>query len=212
MTFGDTFAHVARRMQRVLLLLKRGVQALECAEHWRSRSLKLLLAQQRVVSELPAGATSAAAGRVSSKECGIEEIVGLARRRHVAIVVYSVLDDDTVAAWVLTKGGTKLGVYDAKPEGTTLAQLIETTRITLAKEGKLFAAATRDIAPMDEADDEALNDDDEVANVEGWTTQTSPCLPYGPHFSDELLRRCHALLVAPFAASLIGEEHVVIVP
>ena len=226
-TFGDTFADVARRLQFLLLRRKRGVEALECAEHSRSRSLERLMAQQRL-ADPNAGGTGAGAGAgtgagagdgagdgagvgagagtgAAAMPCGIEEIVGLARRRRLGVVVYSVLEEDVLAMWVISRGGTKLGVYDTKPElGATLEQLVANTRGALEREGRRFvrreAASTgRDIAPLDDggdADADAVPPDRSSVSVS----------------ADEWLRRCHQLLVAPFAAALADDREVLIVP
>ena len=193
--FGNTFADVSRGRQRLLLRLKRGVEALECAEHWRSRSLEVFMVQQRLAAASASSAptSSAAPGGSAApdaaRHCGIEEMVDLAKRRHVAIIVYSMIADDTIVAWVLTKGGTKLGVYDSKPTGTSLTQLVERTRRQLIAEGERHVR-TRDLAPMDEVEP----------------------TPSAAESADDLLRQCHQVLIAKFATSIEDEKHLLIVP
>ena len=196
--FGNTFIDVARSCQRLLLRLRRGVEALECAEHWRSRSLEVLMVQQRIAASSASSQAASSAvpgGPPTSRHCGIEQIVDLAKRRQVAVIVYSVISDDTIVAWVVTKGGTKLGVYDSKPDGTSLAELVQRTRRQLIAEGKRHVR-TRDLTPLDDAEPAPRAAEQASRAVES---------------ADDLLRQCHQLLIAKFASS-IQDEELLIVP
>ena len=143
--FGDTFDDVLHELQHQLLMISTkgrhaGIEALEYAEHARSRALERLLAQQRMDGNAPDAASTDGASAASApvRRLDITDMIEYAKNRGVTIVVYSVLRPTILGAWVLDASGPKprLDVKDCTidPADGSITQLIALTRREIGAE------------------------------------------------------------------------------
>ena len=179
--FGDTFDMVSRALQKQLLLISAkeqpsGIEALEYAEHGRSRALERLLAQQRMDARKTVA--SAEGAFPSDGRLSIADMVGYAQRRRVTILVYSVLSPTAVASWTLDPTGAKprLDVKMNSIDETdgSVAQLVERTRRAIGADRPDSLEYARPGSPTSAA-----------------SASTTPAS------ATALLQRCYELLVAP---------------
>ena len=217
-SFGDTTEpqSVSVNLQHTYVVLGQPRAALEVAEHWRARAIELLLAEQRL--------SDAEQKRVAAPQSAKHEasdLLAVAERQCVTIVVFSQISTRQVLAWVVRGSCARNGRLPLHmkqlhlPSDESLTHLVELSRRTIGvkeRRGKVkgcsaSAAHTLDrgaLGPptVDETalkqamarcrDLDVLTDDDDSAS------------------NTSLLRRCHELLITPL--ELFDGEPLLIVP
>ena len=233
-SFGDIFSGVGRALQLAHAQLGQHMAALEEAERARSRAFELLLSQQRLaakvgIAKADAGSTEIdASSQAGAQPLRLDELLAVAEKQHVTIIVFSQITSSQLLAWVLRGGDTPLTMEHIYilPEDKSLAQLIELTRRTIgarARQGEasvpssgpeLLVDPPSALAPptVDEvALEEAMSRTSLVAEGnEGGASQTDTKDPPAANDLAALLSRCHELLIKPLG--LVDGEPLLIIP
>ena len=221
-SYGDTYAAVARNLQRAYARLDQPAAALEEAERTRSRSFEVLLAKQRIAGGMAAAAPSSAAAPL---RC--DALHAVAERQRVTIVIFSQVTTSQLLVWTVRGGGVPLSMktIDVPRAEQSFVRLVELTRRTIgarACQGEatpLPAMAQSDrsaLAPqmMDEATaltdrpirrrdlatevmEEVVEEDEVEGSGADGGGSGSTTVAQEPIAIDDLLRRCHELLIAP---------------
>ena len=235
-SFGEIFANVGRALQLAHAQLGQHTAALEEAERARSRAFELLLSQQRLaakvgIAKAGAGATEMDASLTADAQpLRFDELLAVAEKQHVTIIVFSQITSSQLLAWVLRGGDTPLTMeqINIPPEDKSLAQLIELTRRTIGASARQGEAVVRSSGPerrllvdrpsalapptVDEtALKEGMSRISLVAEAkEGGTSRTDTEGSAAVNDLAALLSRCHELLIKPL--SLVDGEPLLIIP
>ena len=211
----ETYHDAFRNIQRSYLRAGQPAEALVQAERARSRALELLLVKQRVHAAEASNSTGRA---MASPMLNIDALCGFALRQRTALVVYSQLGVNFVAAWVLSSMGS-LSTYKPiqlpqEDKEDALTELVELTRRSLGAQARhagpclspLPTTASEGSLPPSTVDETRLKRLLVFSSDSAAATQ-----PIDARFSQSL-RRCHQLLIEPLTAALAGEPRLLILP
>lgn len=183
-SYGDNFSLAGVFLQMVHASLGQPEAALEVAERVHSRSLEVLLAEQRLGS----GAT-ALGSSTNAEPLSYDALFAAATQLQLTIVIFSVCHTDTrraatlLLAWVVDAGTPlEMKTISIPEDEQSIEQLIKRTRSAIRDEGDAQSAVKAELS----------NDDKEPDPVHA------------------LLRRCYDLLITPL--SLAEGKPLLIIP
>ena len=238
LTFGDVFVSASRMFVNSLAHAQGAEKALEAAERGRSRSLEMLLVEQRLKASigLPSGTVPRPMGVLS-----VDTIRAFAARQRVAIVMFTRTTGTPcpeLLVWVVGSkgGGVTCQRITIPMEAVSLSQLVELAR---RRQGAAPRRGTADSQEGNEDSDDnaavlglrnllcdamvppevdedklvrslaALDDSDDE---EDGKEERKPAARTSATLSNEPLRRCHQLFIEPIAAAIADEPHLLLLP
>ena len=233
-SYGDmhTVADTQRMLQRVEVRLGGPGSALHTAERARARSLAVMLATQRGLS----GASLESAGSLRRNEEGFvtpgaEDMKAFAAHHSCCLLIYSHVGC-SLFAWAVSK--ETIAFHEvAWAAGSSLEQLVQSTRRAVGVAQDEVAAVKRsdhrrdagsaavEVAVSNTVFERSKNkrmkrelvatkDEDEDEDEGEGEGEDGPSL--AGLSLEQLLHRCHATLIAPFAALIADVTHLTIIP